>query len=202
MNAAATINVPIWYAGLAAVALPAIGWLAATLRLTAKRDAVKSDLRELERLTDWSVPEEPREPGHQPWPEPLSPREHERAATAVMDAAPERDLEPTEAIVGAHAAPPAEPNWYRGENRPLTWGWWVEMAARVASIGYKPRLVEHVPAHAAWTADDDEALEVEVQRHRSGFEHGVAQLLDDVVHMGVHEAVASVARHTGTGGAR
>lgn len=188
----ATIDVPIWYAGLAVVALPAIGWVAATLRLTRQRDEVKAQIADLERLTDWTTPALPRAAGHEPWPQPLSPRLHEKATvvastavtTAVVEAAQEVDLEPTVAIVGAHAAPPVEPDWYRNEHRSFTRGWWLEIAARIASVGYKPRLVEHVPAHAAWSLDDDKAVEIEVQRHRGGVERAIAQLLDDVAHMG------------------
>lgn len=178
-----TIDVPVWYAGLAIVALPAIGWLVATLRLTSKRDAVADQIADLQRLTDWTVPELPREPGHQPWPQPLSPRLFDGLREPAPVAAPV-------AIESgpAHAAPVAEPDWHRGENRTLTWRWWIEIAARIASIGYKPRLVEHLPAHAAWTSDDDAAVATlvatETKRRQSALERGIAQVLDDVIHMG------------------
>lgn len=105
-----TLLLPWWALAAAPVLFIALGWFTAYAHLTGLRDRIGAEKADVVRLTTWTPPTEPREPGREPWPQPLSPRDHEvelarrdrervvalaeRAALSALPPAPEVDADP------------------------------------------------------------------------------------------------------------
>jgi len=73
--------------------------------------------------------------------------------------------------------PAPEPNWHRGEHRIYSWGWLVEVVARLLSIGAKadlPAVEEYTPRHGdEWrvsTQELDLVVAQETRRRDDEFE--------------------------------
>ena len=69
-----------------------------------------------------------------------------------------------------HAALPPSPNWHRNEHRIYSWGWLVEVVARLASIGARANLPvaveEYTPRHGDWRVSTQELAIVVAQETR------------------------------------
>jgi len=83
------------------------------------------------------------------------------AAPVLVGAAPD---------LTAHAAPTPEPNWNRGEHRIYSWGWLVEIVARLLSIRAKANLPvvveEYKPRHGDWRVSTQELALVVAEESR------------------------------------